>query len=469
MHNEAQSKVDRYQSLYPEGEEIARVKMLELELDFQRELEKRQQAARSYVELFNRGRFALSNGAFDDAIKIFDEAAHQRPSDAEASYNQALAYERLGEFATASEQFRRYLELSTNPSDKNDVDQHLFRLENEIKDMQTKFVCSFCGYKLPLGTVWCHRCWHGPYLFDSPQWNSRPCVLGATVTRTMFYVDGRFGGNDEMSCMVKGGLMKDILRYTPDKQRAIQQSRKSEGWTYRDDVLVEKRLNDVVVLTLDQGNDYLMRLLSPGSGDVLSYQAIHRDGEWLLEKEDLIFDGVKFFKSYTYAGSKIVREEVVYQNRRACDHIIGVSADYTWGAARINSITFSGRYNGFRAEGTPSVEWRGTLTFGYDTKGRLEREEFTISSFTKTYTEKPESHTRKLVKDLYPSVKYKKPMNIIRSGDLCGTAGNLRLGNQVDLRPFYTISPSFATQLPFGVAKMTIDYTYPESYTLGDR
>jgi len=467
--SEAQSKVNRYQSLYPEGEEIARVKMLQLELDFQRELEKRQQAAKSYVELFNRGRYDLANGNFDTAMKIFEEASQQKPNDPAVAYNQALVFEREGQFAKATEQFRRYLELSSGDANKNEIDQRLFRLESEINDMQTKFVCAYCGHKLPLGATWCHRCWHGPYLFNSPRWNARPCAVGATATRTTFYQDGRFGGNEELSCMVKGGLTKDVLRYTPERQKAIQNARRAEGWTYDGDVLKEKLIGSQVVVQLDQGTDYLERFRSLGSGDVLSYQAVRQGEEWLLQSEDMIFDGVEFTKHYTYAGTKISQEKVSYQNRAACDHLITEMATYQYTGDRLGSVQFSGGYTGFRTEGIPVVDWEGRLVFTYDDKGRLEREEFTVDSFTKNYTEKPGSETRKLIKDIYPSFKPKKPMDIMRTGDLCGMAGNRRLGNQIDLRPFYTISPSFPTLLPFGTQKMTIDYTYPDNYSLVSR
>lgn len=467
--SDAQAKVNRYERLYPDGPAIERVRMLQLELDFQRELEKRQQAAKSYVELFNRGRFDLASGRFDNALKIFDEAAQQNPNDPAVPFNQALAWERLGEFTKATEQYRRHLELSTGTASKSEIDQKLFRLESEINDMQTKFVCAFCGHKLPVGATWCHRCWHGPYLFDSPVWSSRPCAVGATATRTTFYQDGRFGGNEELACMVKGRSAREVLRYTPEKQKAIQASRRAEGWTYDGDVLKEKKIGTSVVVQLDQGPDYLERLRALGSGDVLSFQAARTGAEWLLQAEDLVLDGVEYVKNYTYAGNRISQEKVVYQNKAACDHIISMTATYQYGPQSLSAVQFGGGYTGFRAEGVPIVEWTGKLVFSYDDKGRLEKEEFTVDSFTKNYTDKPGSETRKLIKEIYPTFRAKKPMDIVRGGDLCGLSGTRRLGNQIDLRPFYTVSPSFPTLLPFGTQRMTIDYTYPDDYQITPR
>ncbi len=467
--SDAQAKVNRYQDLYPEGEEIARMKMLQLELDFQRELEKRDQATKGYLELFNRGRYDMANGNFESALKIFEEAGQQNPNDPAVAYNQALAHERLGSFSKATELFRRYLELSTSATNKNEIDQRLFRLESEIKDMQTKFVCGFCGHKLPLGATWCHRCWHGPYLFESPQWNSRPCAMGATATRTTFYQDGRFAANEELSCMVKGGLLKDTLRYTPERQKSIQNARRAEGWTYEGDLITEKVIGSRAVVRLDQGTDYLERVRSLGSGDVLGYQAAKQGEQWLLQAEDLVYDGVEFAKSYTYAGDRVSQEKVTYQNKAACDHLIAMTATYQYNAERLAGVQFVGGYTGFRPEGVPVVEWNARLVFGYDDKGRLLKEEFNVDSFTKNYTDKPDSETRKLIKEIYPSFKPKRPMDVMRTGDLCGMAGNRRLGNPIDLRPFYTISPSFPTLLPFGTQRMTIDYTYPDDYVLASR
>src|SRR5690242_20405824 len=52
--SEAQTKVDRYNQLYPTGAEKPLVQKLQLELEFQRELQKKRQGDEEYVELFNR-------------------------------------------------------------------------------------------------------------------------------------------------------------------------------------------------------------------------------------------------------------------------------------------------------------------------------------------------------------------------------------------------------------------------------
>src|SRR4028119_2166991 len=56
-YSEAQVKVDRYLQLFPAGAEKANIQKLQLELEFQRELQKKRQADQEYAELFNRAKF----------------------------------------------------------------------------------------------------------------------------------------------------------------------------------------------------------------------------------------------------------------------------------------------------------------------------------------------------------------------------------------------------------------------------
>jgi tetratricopeptide (TPR) repeat protein len=465
---DAQSRVDRYLALYPTGPEVETIHKLQTELDFQRDFDKRQQETKNYVELFNRGRYNLARGEYEQALRIFDEAAAKQPNDPAVAYNQALAYEQTGDFVRATEFLRRYLALTPSPEDKNDVDAKLFRLEAEISDMRTKFICPYCGVKLENGATWCHRCWHGPYLFGEAAWNSRPCLEGATATRTMYYLDGRFGGNELLSCLSKEGRYGEALAYSPARQKTIRAARKLEGWVYDGDYLVEKKVGDQKVVVLEQGPESLQRLLAPVTGDVLDYEAARAGaGSWNLVKEQVVIDGVTYAKTYSYdAAGKLAREVVAYQNCGACDHLIQMSADYARNESGVlQSVKLGGGYTGLQVEGSPTVAWTGTLGFTYDDKGRVLREEFALSSFTKTYAEKSKAdQIRDEIKAFYPQMKWKQPIDLTRTGDYCGSAGSQRLSNRIDLRPFYTVSPSLPILLPAGVARMTVDYTYPESY-----
>jgi tetratricopeptide (TPR) repeat protein len=462
-YSEAQGKVDRYVQLFPAGAERPLIAKLQLELDFQRELQKRRQEEQSYLDLFNRGKFAWTRNDLDAALKTFQEAESQRPNDAAAVYNQAVIYERLGDLTKASERLHRYEELESDAEAKAAVDQRLLVLESELEDMRTKIVCPFCGLRLPIGATWCHRCWHGPYLTSSPVWNSRPCVEGASATRATYFSDNRFQKNDVLGCLHSGGTMLDTIRYTPARQRLIQDARKAEGWTYAGEI-IQGHGTDVKYV---QGTDYLERAVSPASGDVLTYAAHKGDnGVWLLDREDVIVDGQKYTSRYTFdANNHIARQQVEYQNAAACNHLIGITADYAYQNNALASVKLAGGYTGFLPEGSPKVDWQANVAYTYDANARLAKEELTLTSMDKTYQQRPVGALRDEVSKLYLNMRPNRPIEaVIRRGDLCATAGSLILGNPVDLRALYAMSPNLAIALPFGVTRATVTFTYPDGY-----
>jgi hypothetical protein len=64
-------------------------------------------------------------------------------------------------------------------------------------------------------------------------------------------------------------------------------------------------------------------------------------------------------------------------------------------------------------------------------------------------------------------MRVKRPVdNVHRVGDICGTSGSLLLSNQIDLRPFYVMSPNLAIALQNGVTRAVVTFTYPDSYAL---
>lgn len=403
--SEAQTKIDRYTQLYPNGAEKPLIAKLQLELEFQRELQKKQEAERQYTELFSRGRFLYQKGDLDAAMKLFQEAEQRRPNDPAAVFNQAAIFEKRGDFANAAERFR-----------KAGDQERALGLEHELEEMKTKIVCPFCGLRLPLGAMWCPRCWHGPYAVAS--------ACSGASTRTAFYGDGRVARSDALSC-----VPLDALRYTPAKQKQIQEARKREGWTYDGEILSGPGLV--------QGPESLER------AGILTYQA-HKAGEaWLLDREDLVIDGQKYASRYTYdAQNRIAKQEVSYVNAAACGHLINMTAEVT-----PTGIAFHGGYDGFPTEGAPHVEWQAALA----------KDELNVTSFTKEYKEKPQGNARDEVNALYPTMRVRRPIeNVARSGDLCAKSGATLLGNPIDLRPFYAIAPNFAMQLPFGVTKVTV-------------
>jgi tetratricopeptide (TPR) repeat protein len=466
-YSEAQVKVDRYLQLFPEGAEKASITKLQLELQFQRELQKKRQADQEYSDLFNRAKFVYGRAELPEALRLFEQAGQLRPNDAAAVFNQALVHEKLGDYGKAIERYQRYAQLESDPQARQSVDERVYGLQRELDDMQHKLVCPFCGRKLPDGATWCERCWHGPYLTRSAVWSSRPCVDGASATRATYFSDERFNRNDVLPCLFKDGTMLDSLRYTPARQRAIQDARRAEGWTYAGNVLQswsDKQGNQIKYV---QGPDYLEKITSTMGGEILSYAA-HAAGEgvFLLDREDVLIDGQRYANRYTYdAAGRIAQQYVEYQNTAACNHLVVMTADFAYANDALASVNLHGGYEGYPAEGKPKTDWAATVTYAYDDKARVAKEELAVTSFTKTYDQKPQGALRDDINRLYPTMRVKKPIeNFQRVGDLCATSGSLNLGNAIDLRPFYAMSPNLAIALQNGITRAVVTFTYPEGY-----
>ena len=465
-YSEARSKADRYLQLYPNGPEHALISKLQLELEFQRELQKRRQADQEYAELFGRGKFLYAKNDLEGALKQFQDAEQRKPTDAAAVFNQAVVYEKMADFTHAAERFHHYEELEGDAAQKTATDQRILGIESEIGDMKTKIVCPFCGLRLLIGQLWCPRCWHGPYLTAAPVWSSRPCVEGATATRALSYSDGRFARNDVLPCLLNGTML-EALRYTAARQRAIQDARKSEGWSYSGDIIQGWKDKLGSEVRFIQGPDYLEKTVT-SAGDLLLY-ASHKGSDsnlWVLDREDLLIDGQKFTNHYTFdAQNRLAQQQVEYQNTAACNHLITSTADYTYVNDALTLVRISGVYDGYTTEGLPHTNWQANVTYAYDAASRVAKEELALTAFDKTYTTKPYGAQRDEIQKIYPSVRYKRPMeNLMRTGDLCGAAGSTILGNQIDLRPFYAVSPNLAIALGFGVTRASVTFTYPDSY-----
>lgn len=457
-YGEAQGKADRYLSLFPEGEEKPLVARLQLELEFQRELQKKRQADQEYADLFNRARFVYGRAELEEALRLFRQAEQVRPTDAAAVYNQALTLEKQGKIPEAIERYRRYTQLESEPERKASMAQRLLSLQREVEDMQTKIVCSFCGHKLSAEAGWCPRCWHGPYDAKSAVWNTRQCSTGASVTRALYYSGDRFGRNDLLPCLWKDGTMLDSLRYTRARQQEIRNARTAEGWTYEGDVIQGN--NEV---RFEQGPTHLERIASTSGGEILTYLARQGgSGNWLLDREELVIDALKFTNRYTYdARDRIAQQQVRYQNTAACNHLIDMSAAYLYEGDLLTSVTLQGGYDGFPAEGAPKAAWQATVSYAYDGQGRVAAEELRVESHTKTYQQRPHGELRDEVSRLFTGMRVRKPVeNVLRVGDLCAAWGSTLLSNPIDLRPFYALSPNLAIQLPSGVQRMSVTVTY---------
>ena len=464
-YSEARGKVDRYLQLYPGGSEHALAAKLQLELEFQRELEKNRGADQEYAELFTRGRFLYAKNDLAAALKMFQDAEQRRPTDPATVYNEGAIYEKMGDLAHATERFHRYMELESDPEQKTLADQHMLAVESEMQETRTKIVCSFCGFRIPIGATWCPHCWHGPYLTSSAVSNTRPCVEGASATRATFFSGDRFNKNDALPC-TWNGTMLEALRYTAAKQKSIQATRKSEGWTYDGDIIQGWQDKQGGEIHYKQGADYLERIESPTGGDILRYSA-HKAGDmWLLDREDMVIEGQKYTSRYLFdANNRIVQQIVEYQNFSGCNHVISMVADYTYKNDALTELRIKGGYDGFVTEGAPHTEWLVNITNSYDAAGRVVREELVLNSLAKTYTVRPYGAERAEISAIYPDMRTKKPIeSIIRKGDLCAMSGSFYLGNPIDLRPFYVASPDLAMKLGYGVTRATVSLAYPDSF-----
>ncbi|HEX7833125.1 MAG TPA: tetratricopeptide repeat protein [Thermoanaerobaculia bacterium] len=462
-YSDAQVKIERYTRLFPEGAERANVSKLQLELEFQRELQKKRQADQEYSDLFNRAKFVYGRAELGEALRLFKLAEQQRPNDPANVYNQAVILEKQANYVAAIERFRRYSELETDLEKKANIDERVFDLQHEVEDMSTKIVCSFCGHKLPAGATWCERCWHGPYL-DSPVFNTRSCVNGASATRATYFSDSRFNRNDILPCLSNATTQREALRYSPARQREIRTARRAEGWTYDGELLTGFTDKSGNQIKYQQGAEYLERVTSTSGGEILAYEAhASAPGVWLLDREDLIVDGQRYANKYTFdASGRIAQQSVEYQNTAACHHIISMNAAYVYDGDVLSAVNLSGGYRGYVGEGAPETSWTATVSYAYDEAKRVTKEELALTSFNKTYTQKAQGALRDDIARLYSSMRVKKPIEALqRFGDLCGTQGNVFLSNQIDLRPFYAMSPNLAIALQNGVTKAVVTFTYP--------
>jgi tetratricopeptide (TPR) repeat protein len=466
-YSEAQAKVDRYNQLFPGGAEKPLIAKLQLELEFERELQKKRQIDEEYTAIFTRGRFLYGKGDLPAALKLFQDAEQQRPTDPAAVFNQAVVFEKLGDLTKASERFHRYEELEPDADAKSGVDQRLLGIESEMSDMKTKIVCPFCGFRLPIGATWCHHCWHGPYLTSQAVWSSRPCADSATATRATYYPDNRFAKNDSLPCLFNGTML-DALRYTPARQHQVQEARKAEGWSYSGDVIQSWHDRQGNEIRYVQGSDYLEKITSASGGDVLLFAA-HKAAEagiWLLDREDVIIDGQKYTSHYTFdAQNRIAQQQVVYQNAASCNDIITMTADATYTNNALAGLKIRGGYTGTVVQGSPRLDWEANIAYAYDANERLTKEELALASMAKTYMERPYGSERQETATMYSDMRVRKPIERMLSiGDRCGVSGTLLLSNPIDLRPFYAVTPNLAMVLTNGVTRATVSFTYPDSY-----
>jgi len=84
----------------------------------------------SPIELFNLGCLATQENNFGEAVDFFRRSIELDPQFADAWYNLALCYERLGQKAEARKAWDRYLELLPHDSARQEIVAHIAELSS---------------------------------------------------------------------------------------------------------------------------------------------------------------------------------------------------------------------------------------------------------------------------------------------------------------------------------------------------
>jgi len=456
-HDQAQQRLDRFQQLYPQSQHAERVKMLQREIQFAIEVRKRARHDEDYRLLFNRGRLLNDKGTRHEALEAFKQAEQLNPADPPLLFNMGALYEAEGDVERAVSFYRRY--IATTPPNRNEIEQKLFDLENEIVEKRTRIMCPFCGEKLPVGARWCHRCWHGPYELDGAL-NARACGTETTVTRTATDVAGKVRENETLACLYPGASVRELVQYDSRRQRALWKQREEEGWTRAGGGPVSRARNGIPEIRLQQATHLAEVELLP-AGEVYRFDAHQTtDGIWLLDAEPFAVADQRFDKRYVYdAEGRVIAEHVTYESVQ-CRHTVAYAAAYTYGDYGIASAVVRGGYEGSKTEGTPAVQWEATISRQFDSVGRLANEQVQVAAHQKTWPVKPPGAIGAQIRKTYPGLKAKRPIDLRPAGDFCGQWGAERGMEPIDLRALYTLSPALAIRLNPGVFKVVVNYRY---------
>lgn len=458
---EAEVRIDMYRALYPDGEEMPRIRKLQIDLEWLREVQSRATVVQAYRERFDRGTASFRSGDYTSAMMSFQQARQSLPDDPAATFNQAICAEAVGDYAAASDLLGQVAAFNSVAVNRTAVDARIALLNAETADQQSSIVCSFCGRRLSGASAWCPDCGHGPFVRDSAQWSTRSCTPGAAATRSSFDPTGTLRQSESLACLYSGSYA-DALGFSTPKRRAIQAARKAEGWSYSNDRITSFRSGEAVI-ELQHDGEHLARIASTSAGDLLIHTGRLLDnGRWQVESEDRIIDGQRYHKKYMYDGlGRVAREAVRYQGANACGNVIEVRADLRYEGEQLRSVALEGGYEGYASEGSPVIRWTGTVAYTYDAKGLVRKEDLSVNSFEKTWT-KLSRDTRRDLERIYPGLRADTPVNLIGKGDICGSAGAQPVINLIDLRAFDAFSPNLSIALPPEVSRVSVDFTYAE-------
>jgi tetratricopeptide (TPR) repeat protein len=458
-YDDAQRKLDRYVVLYPQGHELQAAKSLQRELQFGIEVRRRERQDTEYRTLFSRAKALYAKGLRRESLDAFRQAEQLYADDPVVDYNEALLYEEDGAFEEALRAYNRYLQSS--PANAPQMQAHIIDLEHEIGDMRTKLLCPVCGAKLSAGARWCHRCWHGPYDVTSAAWNARACDAHVGVTRSVLDVSGKRRISEPLECLFPGRSLQDFLHYSPMTQAAVREARASEGWVATNDGVLQSRRTGAGAEVVLQQSDHLQRLEIASTGELFPYTShATGDGVWLLDAQPFATSDQLFSVQRTFDNDgRILREEVAYDSTR-CRHAVMYTVTYTYKGGDVIGAQISGSYEGYRVEGYPKTHWDATISRTFDENSRLTHEELNVTAYEKTFAAKPQGKVSNEVRQVYQTLKPRRPIDIRMIGDTCGLAAGGRLDEPIDLRPLFLITPALAMQLKSGDAKVAVDYVY---------
>ncbi|MEA2235471.1 MAG: hypothetical protein QOC81_195 [Thermoanaerobaculia bacterium] len=464
-YDEAQQRLERYLLLYPQGQEVQRVKDLQLEVKFAIERAIRDRQITEYKTLFSRARALSDKNLRREALDAFRQAeqidVQLNAHDSALYYNEAVLGEEEGDLENALRLYKNYVQL--DPANAPVIQARLIDLEREIGYTRTKLLCPFCGAILPAGARWCHHCWHGPYDVTSSAWNARACGAHVTATRSFQDVNGKTRATESVDCAYPGAGLREYLQYSHEGSVAVHNARTKEGWSFAKEGLLEARRSSSGVDLALQHGDYLQRVDNLNTGEVFAYHAhATTDGIWLLDSQPFSAGDQRFLINRTFDNDgRVQREEVTYESA-ACHHTVTASAAYTYSGDSMTSARFDGGYDGYRVEGFPQTRWEASLVRTLDSAGRLTREDISVTSFQKLWNGKPQGTVSDEVRRYYTSLKVRKPMDIRAAGDVCAYNSGVVVEEAIDLRPFFVVSPAMAVRLAKGDVRVVVDYVYTE-------
>ncbi len=85
------------------------------------------------VDYYNRGVYMLLENKYKEALKYFKEAIKLNDRFAEALYNIAWIYEKLGDYKNAADYWEEYLDFVEDDDEAEELEEHIEMLREKAK------------------------------------------------------------------------------------------------------------------------------------------------------------------------------------------------------------------------------------------------------------------------------------------------------------------------------------------------